>query len=86
MDQRARARQLAEMREISEQARAMAVAAIGLRGERARKAMLEAKIGPVRRRWEWVCAETAGKQERIVARKVAEIEARVRLLLGPEVE
>ena len=70
-----------EVVEISALARAMAAAAVGLRGSDARKAMTEARRKLERERWSAVCEVTRSRIERAIERDVQQLEQRMRALL-----
>lgn len=79
----ARARLLAEIGEISELAREMAAAAVGLRGPEVRKAMTAAKREREAKRWASVCEVASARRQQMTLRDAEMIERRIRLLLTP---
>jgi hypothetical protein len=79
-----RSRLLREVGEISSMARSMAVAAIGLRGYAATKAMNDARRKLERERWQSICAVADAKRQRIILRDEKQLEQRVKTLLNGE--
>jgi len=79
-----RLRLLREIGEISSMARAMASAAVGLKGWRAKVAMNEARRRVESERWLSVCEAANAKRERIIRKDAKQLDERVKALLSDE--